>query len=196
MSAFLRIATARLVLREFTPADAADVRRLAGAREIAEQTLLPHPYEDGMAAAWIASCRAARASGTEIVFAAERVRDAALVGAIGLALEPHRACAKLGFWIGVPYWGCGYATECVAAVVVFGFESLALERICAPRFRGNAASARVLEKIGLAHEGSRRQHIPERGRIEMVEQHGCLRWEYLARVGQYGYMQEPAFACG
>jgi RimJ/RimL family protein N-acetyltransferase len=194
MSAFPRIATARLVLREFAPADAAEVQRLAGAREIAEQTLLPHPYEDGMAEAWIAATRAAREGGTEIVFAAERVRDHALVGAIGLVLERHRARAKLGYWIGLPYWGRGYATECVGAVVAFGFETLALERIWAPRFRGNAASARVLEKVGLAHEGSRREYVAERSRTETVEQHGCLRWEYFARVGLCGGLPEPVFA--
>lgn len=194
MSAFPRITTARLVLREFAPSDAAAVQRLAGAREIAEQTLLPHPYEDGIAEAWIASCRAARQGGTEIVFAAERVRDGVLIGVIGLALEAHHARAKLGYWIGVPYWGRGYATECAAAVVAFGFESLALERIWAPRFRGNAASARVLEKIGFAHEGCRREYVAERERTETVEQHGCLRWEYFARVGQCGCLPEPAFA--
>ena len=170
------------------------MQRLAGAREIAEQTFLPHPYEDGMAGDWIAACRAARERGTEIVFAAERVADRALVGAIGLTLESYRACARLGYWVGVPYWGRGYATECAAAVVAFGFETLALERIWAPRFRGNAASARVLEKIGFAHEGCHREYVAERGRSETVEQHGCLRWEYFARVGQYGGLNEPAFA--
>jgi RimJ/RimL family protein N-acetyltransferase len=194
MRAFPRIATARLALREFELSDAGTVQRLAGAREIAEQTLLPHPYEDGMAEAWIAACRGALESGTEIVFAVERLADGALVGAIGLALEPSGARARLGYWIGVPYWGRGYATECASAVVAFGFETLGLERIWAPRFRGNAASARVLEKIGLAHEGSRRQFVPERGRAECVEQHGCLRWEYFARVGQCGGPSEPACA--
>lgn len=184
MAHFPRIATARLVLREFVPADAAAVRRLAGAREIAEQTLLPHPYGEGVAEAWIAACRAAHEAGTAIVFAVERAPDGPLIGAIGLALEPHRACAKLGSWIGTPYWGQGYATECAAAVVAYGFETLALERIWAPRFRGNAAWARVLEKIGFAHEGCRRQFVAERDRAETIEQHGCLRWEYLARVAQ------------
>lgn len=194
MSVFPRIATARLVLRELAPTDAGAVQRLAGAREVAEQTLLPHPYADGVAETWIAACRAAYEGGTQIVFAAERALDGALVGAIGLALEPHRACAKLGYWIGTPYWGHGYATECAAAVVAYGFETLALERIWAPRFRGNAASARVLEKIGFAHEGCRRQFVAERARAETIEQHGCLRWEYFARVAQRGCVPEPAFA--
>jgi RimJ/RimL family protein N-acetyltransferase len=194
MSTFPRIATARLVLRELVAADAAAVQQLAGAREVAEQTLLPHPYGDGVAERWIAACRAAFDGGTAIVFGVERLRDGVLVGAIALALEPYRACAKFGHWVGTPFWGRGYATEATAAIVAYGFETLALERIWAPRFRGNAAAAHVLEKVGLAHEGSHRGFVAERGRTETIERHGCLRWEYFARVGQCGSI--PALSFG
>ena len=48
------IQTERLVLRPFTLADALDVQRMAGDRDIAWATLgIPHPYEDGMAEQWI-----------------------------------------------------------------------------------------------------------------------------------------------
>ncbi|HEV2734455.1 MAG TPA: hypothetical protein VGV85_06430, partial [Longimicrobiaceae bacterium] len=48
------VRTGRLLLRGFSLADAPRVRRLAGAREVAATTLtIPHPYEDGMAEAWI-----------------------------------------------------------------------------------------------------------------------------------------------
>jgi len=192
MGAFPRLVTARLVLRAFAPADAAEVQRLAGDFAVAAHTLLPHPYGDGIAAAWIAGRRAAYERGAEASFAIERIFDGALVGAIGLAFEPQRATARVGCWLGRPYWGRGYASEAAAAVVAHGFETLGLERIWAPRFRGNAAAARVLEKVGLAHEGSRRRFVPERGREECVEQHGCLRWEYFARVAQCGYAGAPS----
>lgn len=192
MGAFPRLVTARLVLRAFAPADAAEVQRLAGDFAVAAHTLLPHPYGDGIAAAWIAGRRAAYERGAEASFAIERIFDGALVGAIGLAFEPQRATARVGCWLGRPYWGRGYASEAAAAVVAHGFETLGLERIWALRFRGNAAAARVLEKVGLAHEGSRRRFVPERGREECVEQHGCLRWEYFARVAQCGYAGAPS----
>jgi RimJ/RimL family protein N-acetyltransferase len=192
MAAFPRIVTARLVLRAFAAADAPAVQRLAGDREVADQTLLPHPYADGLAETWIATRRAAHECGESTDLAIERVVDGELVGAIGLAFEPRRARAKLGYWVGAPYWGRGYATEAAAAIVAYGFETCGLERIWAPRFRGNAASARVLEKIGFAHEGCRRQFIVERERAETVESHGCLRWEYFARVAHCGFACEPA----
>jgi RimJ/RimL family protein N-acetyltransferase len=194
MTAFPRIGTARLTLRAFEPADAAAVQRLAGAPEVADFTLLPHPYADGMAEAWIVACRTAQARVEQVAFAIERVSDAAFVGAIGLALDPCRPSAKFGYWVGTPYWGRGYATEAASAVVAFGFETLGLERIWAPRFRANAASARVLEKVGFVHEGSRRRFVVERSRAETIEQHGCLRWEYFARVAQCGFGTAPSAA--
>lgn len=46
--------TQRLILRPFSLDDAADVKRLAGERVIAENTYsVPHPYESGVAEKWI-----------------------------------------------------------------------------------------------------------------------------------------------
>lgn len=157
-----RIATARLALRAPTATD-------------------------GPAAAWIAACPAAHEQGEALALAIERISDGALLGAIGLEVEPQRPCAKLGCWVAAPHRRRGYATEAASAVVAFGFETLGLERIWAPCVRGDAAAARLLEKVGFAHEGSRRHHLVERARVETIEQHGCLRWEYLARVARCGF---------
>ncbi|MET0681689.1 MAG: GNAT family N-acetyltransferase [Burkholderiales bacterium] len=181
---FPRIETARLRLRAFRLADAAELQRLAGDRQVAEGTLLPHPYEGGTARAWIWEQALAYAAGNGIDFAIERAEDTALVGAIGLEIDRVGACSKLGYWLGRPYWGRGYATEAVSAVIGYGFAVLELERVCAPRFRWNAASARVLEKAGLAQEGSRREYVAARGREETIETHGILRWEWAARPTQ------------
>ncbi len=191
---FPRIETAHLRLRAFRLADAADVQRLAGDRQVAEGTRLPHPYEDGMARKWIWDQALAFASGAAIDFAIERRADGVFAGAIGLEIDRAGACAKLGLWLGRPHWGLGYATEAVAAVVDYGFAVLELERICAPRFRRNAASARVLAKAGLTQEGCRREHIAARGREEIVEMHGILRWEWEARRGTPAIAPMPTAA--
>jgi RimJ/RimL family protein N-acetyltransferase len=179
-----RLLTARLALRELAAADADAVERLAGDPAVAAAALMLPPY--GTAAAWIEARRDAHARGEETNFAIARVDDGALVGAIGLAFEAPLAAARLWYWLGRPYRGRGYAAEAVAAVVAYGFEVRELERIWAPRLRADDAAARVFEGIGLAHEGSRRRFVPERGADERVEQHGCLRWEYFARVALCG----------
>ncbi len=157
------------------------MQRLAGDRQVAEGTLLPHPYEGGTARAWIWDQALAYAAGKSIDFAIELTEDGALAGAIGLEIDRVGACAKLGLWLGRAYWGRGYATEAVNAVLGYGFAVLELERIWAPRFRWNAASARVLQKAGLAQEGRRREYVAARAREETIETHGILRWEWEAQ---------------
>lgn len=52
---------------------------------------------------------------------------------------------ELGYWMGVPYWGHGYATEACRALVDWGFSELDLEKIWAGAFEDNTASQRVQE---------------------------------------------------
>ena len=66
--------------------------------------------------------------------------DEVLVGAVGLRLKREHDRAELGYWIGVPYWGRGYATEAAAAVVGYAFETLGLHRVFASHYTKNAAS--------------------------------------------------------
>ena len=172
--------TQRLVLRPFARADAPIVQRLAGAAAVADTTLaIPHPYEDGMAEAWIASHAPAYAQGENVVFAITD-RDGLLRGAINLRLEPQHARGELGYWIGEPYWGHGYATEAVTAVIAYGFAALGLNRLEARHLSRNPASGRVMQKAGMRHEGQQRQQVRKQGRFEDLEYYGILRSDRAA----------------
>ena len=174
-----RIETERLLLRAFTLADAREVQRLAGAREVAAGTsTIPHPYPAGAAEAWIAGHPETFASGRGLNFAIELAVQGTLVGAIGLNLEREHDRAELGYWIGVPYWGRGFATEAARGVVRYGFEELALNRIYAFHFVTNPASGRVLQNIGMTYEGKRRQHTLKWGEYLDNEAYGVLRAEW------------------
>jgi len=117
--------TTRLILRPFTVADAPDVQRLAGDREVASTTLnVPHPYEDGMAEQWIGTHQEKYERGELVNFALVRRADNALIGAIGLRITQQHTHAELGYWIGKSYWNAGYCTEAAHAVVAYGFEAL------------------------------------------------------------------------
>lgn len=159
--------TARLVLRPFAPDDALVVHALVSAHEIADATLtIPHPYPDGAAAQWIASHAPGWAAGTSAVWAIT-TRDArVLVGAMGLGITPDHARAELGYWIGVPHWGQGYATEAGAALLPFAFGALGLHRVQARHFLRNPASGRVMQKLGMRFEGITRAGIRKLGRFE------------------------------
>ena len=101
-----------------------------------------------------------------------------LCGAVGLNIAVTHWRAELGYWIGVPFWRMGFATEAASAVLAFGFQNLRLHRIHAHHFSGNTASQRVLEKIGMRHEGRSREHIRKWDRFIDVENYGILAEEF------------------
>jgi RimJ/RimL family protein N-acetyltransferase len=181
--------TPRLLLRPFTPADAAEAARLAGDREVASTTLrIPHPYDAAMAADWIATHEQLRARGVGAVFAMVERRGDALVGSIGLTIECDASRAELGYWVGKPYWGRGYATEAAGALLRYAFDDLALNRVFAMYFSRNPASGRVMQKLGMTYEGRLRGHDRKWGVFEDVEIYGILasEWRASALVGGAG----------
>jgi [ribosomal protein S5]-alanine N-acetyltransferase len=174
--------TARLILRPFILADAPEVQRLAGAREVASTTAnIPHPYPDGLAEEWIGSHQAKFDAG-ELVNFAITLRDGTLMGAIGLVINKTHRRAEMGYWLGVPYWNQGYTTEAAQAVLGYGFEKLGLNRIFARYLTRNPASGRVMHKMGMTYEGCQRQHDLKWDQFEDIGLYGILKSEYDARV--------------
>ena len=177
MSATPTLRTARLVLGEFTHQDAPELQRLAGEREIADTTLaIPHPYELHHAVAWIEQQHDEAGEEAGISFAVRLSSTGALIGSVGLRdIDSRHRQAELGFWIGRPWWGQGYAREAAAAVVRFGFEAMDLNRICAHHMARNPASGRVLLAVGMRREGLLRQRVRKWGKYEDVVLYAILR---------------------
>jgi [ribosomal protein S5]-alanine N-acetyltransferase len=172
------LTTERLLLRPFTQADAPEVQRLAGEREIAATTAsIPHPYPDGAAEAWIETHAGRFARGEAAAFAVTRRADGALLGVVGLEINGEMQRAELGYWIGKPYWNQGYCSEAAAAVVRFALVDLGLRRVFARHFSGNPASGRVMQKVGLRHEGTLRRHTLKWGGVHDLEMYGLLAGE-------------------
>ncbi len=175
MNQYPEIHCDRLLLRAFSNEDASHVQELAGTIEIAEMTLnIPHPYLDGMAESWIKDHQKNFESGTSLVFAIVEKTNEKLVGAIGLTLTPRFSRAELGYWIGKPYWGLGYATEASLAVLRYGFEKMKLNKIYASHMTRNPASGRVMQKIGMEKEGVLKQH--------------ALKWDQFVDMATYGIL--------
>lgn len=169
--------TERLILRPFSASDAPVVQRLASAREVAENTLsIPHPYPEGAAEAWIATHDDDWEQRRLVHFGIESGGE--IVGAMGLILKLDHDMAEVGYWIGVPYWGRGYAGEAVAAVIRYGFEEWELNRIFGAHFGRNGASGRVMARAGMKWEGVLRQHIKKWDEYRDVVFYGILRDEW------------------
>ena len=97
-----------------------------------------------------------------------------------VSMSEHRR-AELGYWLGVPYWGKGYATEASQEILRFGFETLKLRRIYASYVTENPTSGRVLEKIGMRYEGILRSHICKWDVFHDLVFYGILHDEFRAR---------------
>ena len=123
------LTTERLRLRRLQPADAPLIAPLVNDWEVARWTShIPHPYTVQMADEFIAAQAEAPSNGSR-VFAILRKDDDTLVGCVGLHRESGSHHGELGYWVGKQYWGNGYASEAVRAVVDFAFNELNLAEL-------------------------------------------------------------------
>jgi RimJ/RimL family protein N-acetyltransferase len=156
--------TERLTLRPVAGEDLPDIVALAGDAEVAQWTVsIRHPLSEPEVAAWLASCAAAG----EHAFAILPKGESKLIGVVGITVmaagdaSGHRG--EIGYWIGRPYWGNGFATEAVRRVLLHGFGALGLAEVEATVFPGNDRSVQVLNKTGFIETGSAERATPARG---------------------------------
>ncbi len=174
------IETARLRLRPFSMADVPQVATLANEWDIANNTAaLPYPYTLEMAESWIRSHTGHSDPDHEITFAIANNTDNSVIGAIGIRPLWAHARGEFGYWIGKPFWNRGYATEAGKALITYAFDVLHLNKVHAVHFVRNPASGRVMQKIGMQHEGTLRAHIKRWDKYEDCEAYGVLRSDWL-----------------
>ena len=128
------IETSRLRLRPWSEADATALFELARDPRI------------GMLCGWKTFLAAPDSYAVTLASTGE------LVGSIALRIDtssPEASVADIGYWIGSPYWGNGYATEAGNAIIDRA-RQLGVETIILKYFDGNDASRRVSEKLGFA----------------------------------------------
>lgn len=144
------LVTRRLVLRPPHADDVPELAELANDRRIAEMLgRMPHPYGELEARAFVAMVKAHRGAGC--AYAITNADNGAFVGCAGLNATPRGL--EIGYWIGQPYWGRGYATEAAHAIVDLAFRATAIDVLHASCRVINAASRRVIHKCGFQYAG-------------------------------------------
>jgi len=160
------VETRRLTLRAPGFQDVSRLASLAGDLAIARMTLrMPHPYADRDAEDFVlqvASQDPARAA----TFVIEH-EDHGPIGVIGL-FEDADPAPEVGYWIGRPYWGRGFATEALDGALVWASRKWKRRALTAGHFCDNPASGRVLEKAGFLYTGEIRNGF-SRARGEPVK---------------------------
>lgn len=143
--------TPRLTLRAPAPRDAEAIATLADNPDIARMTTrLPHPYTRADAEAFIARMRQCDLE-REVAFVIEDA-EAGPVGVLGLH-PTGKLGPEIGYWIGRPYWGRGFATEAARASLAWAKDSWGRRVVMSGHFDDNPASGRVLEKAGFLYTG-------------------------------------------
>jgi RimJ/RimL family protein N-acetyltransferase len=147
------LATARLVLRAPRRSDVKAIATLVNDRRIAANTArIPHPYAVEDAEQFIAAVNKCEG---EACFAV--TLDGVPIGMCSVDMREDGP--ELGYWFGVAYWGRGFATEAVRALIDHAFGDLEHEALISGARVNNPASRRVLEKCGFQWTGVRLSRI-------------------------------------
>lgn len=116
---------------------------------------MPHPYTKANGRAWIARVQQDHLTGRPRSFAIALKETNRLIGGVGLdgSTGDESDEPTLGYWLGQPHWGDGYAREAVAAVIDYGLCTLGMATIRAYTDPSNLASQKVLLRCGLVQVG-------------------------------------------
>lgn len=115
----------------------------------------------------------------QYIFGIENKESGKFIGGIDLFIEQKFDRAEVGYWIGKQFWNNGYCSEALTAIINFGFEQLALNKIFGMHIFENPASGKVMEKCGMKKEGELIEHIKKGNKYFGYMQYGITRklWE-------------------
>jgi [ribosomal protein S5]-alanine N-acetyltransferase len=178
--------SARLLLRPFADADAQAIYALQSNARVMRYWNTPPWTDRARAQAFLATCRQMEEEASGAQFAIETLQTGAFVGWCAMfQWNPVYRSLGIGYCLDEPAWGQGHATEAVRAMLRWAYDALDLNRVEAELDTRNAASARVLEKLGFAREGLRREDCVVNGEVSDSWIYGLLRrdWAAAASLG-------------
>jgi RimJ/RimL family protein N-acetyltransferase len=161
----VRITTRRLVLRAPIRGDVPDLVKHADNRNIARWLArLPSPYTRADAIAFV-EIFAQRADQRPFVI----TLDNAVIGVVGFTFRDGYP-PEIGYWLGEPFWGQGYAAEAVRGLIDAAHQTGLYGLITARSLEDNIASIKVLESAGFKRTGQvLEDHGPEKRKILTFE---------------------------
>nr|CAA9362443.1 MAG: Acetyltransferase, GNAT family [uncultured Nocardioidaceae bacterium] len=176
--------TDRLRLRPFTSDDTDALYALHSSAYVLRYWDSPPWTERARAERFLSACRQMAKEGTGARLAVDRRSDTSFLGWCSLTQwNPEYRSASLGYCFGDAAWGHGYATEAARSVLQWAFDTLDLNRVQAETDTRNAASARVLEKLGFVREGTLRENCVVNREVSDSRVYGLLRRQWQPSSG-------------
>jgi len=115
------------------------------------------------------------------IFSIDLKTDGELIGTIDFHENNCEArVAEIGYQLGKAWWGHGYATEALRAVIDYCFKEVGLNRLWADHNALNIASGKVLIKAGMLYEGTARQCYMRKGHLVDKVSYAILKEDWVA----------------
>lgn len=181
MDSFPELTTSKLTLRKITPGDIPSLLKYCNNKNVSDQIInMPFPYLEEDAVFRMNFVLQGFKNKERYVFAVSPRDTGELIGEIGLHLDKGNNSAQFGYWIAESFWGKGFATEALRAILKFGFVILHLNKIYATHYPDNLASAKVMLNNGMIKEAEMKEHYKIDGVYKDVIQYRLTKKEYEA----------------
>ena len=139
---------------------------------------IPYPYAKKDAEHWLKMNHFDPAKKLPHTFVLEWKRTKKMIGAMGLHPTDEHNRAEIGYWVAVPYWNKGVATEALNAVMEYGFYQHGYHKLLATHMMDNMASGRVMIKAGMKKEGKLKDHYKKNGRYKSILMYALTRADF------------------
>ncbi|MEG4146751.1 GNAT family protein [Microcoleus sp. Pol12B5] len=177
------IETERLLLRKITLNDATDMFEYACNPEVSEYTMWSTHTSIEDTKYFLKSITKMYKKRELVDWGIVHKAEKKFIGTCGFVeWSMTHSRAEIGYALSRRYWGEGYMSEAVNAVIEFGFREMFLNRIVARCEVNNIASARVMEKVGMQLEGILRQQLFVKGRYWDLKLYSILREEFFGNI--------------
>lgn len=176
---FPTIETDRLILRKIKKSDAKDLYEYCSS-EVSARYSLWEPHEDlGVTRQYISWLLRSEKRGEYFTWGIELKSSGKLIGTVSLpSIDKDYKVAEIGYGIIDSYWGNGYASEAIKAIMEYGFCTVGFICINAKIMKENSASVRVASAVGMQCDGLLRNGVYCKGKAHDVYVFSMLDTDY------------------
>lgn len=177
---FPEIEAERLRLRKFKPSDLEVMHAVTSDAEVARHMNWQAHESIGRTAEVLGGILGEYDTGDCFRWAIALREGDRFIGLMNLKPVFQHDRVNVGYWIGRPWWGQGYMTEALTAIIRLCFERLGVNRVEADHYTDNPASGRVMEKAGMTYEGTLEQYcLGKDGKYHGCRMYSITRDNYL-----------------
>ncbi|MDZ5783282.1 GNAT family N-acetyltransferase [Marinococcus luteus] len=176
---FPTLETSRLRLRALRYSDLEDIYEYASNPLVSRNVLWDTHRSRGETKDFLDITMNSYKYGDRAPFGIERKDSGKVIGTIDFVhWDRGHANGEIGYTLAPDHWNQGFGSEAAREIIRFGFEDMGLHRIEARCFTENTASAKVMEKVGMVHEGTLRRSLLIQGVRRDVMIYAILKTEW------------------